>query len=126
MSYIGRGIALGCLEIEEIDGVDKRTIGNWAMDVFGSHYDTKLSLPALRAISGYDYRRGKFIHICNDLYGDASHAYLPGLLFPWVDDALLKTEGMKHDTAYRIPSLIKKLRWVILQDTIVMIAKGNC
>ena len=39
--HIGRGIAPGCMEIEEIGGVDKRAIGNWVMAVLGSHYDKK-------------------------------------------------------------------------------------
>ena len=113
------------MEIEKIDGLDKCTIGNWTTDVFGSHYDTKLPLPTLRAISGYDSRRGRFIHPCSGFYGDTSHAHVPGLLFPWVDDTLLKTEDMKHDTVYRILSLMKNLRRVILQDAAVMIANDR-
>ena len=82
LAHIGRGIAPGCLEIEEISGLDKCAIGNWATDVFGSHYDTKLLLPAMRAMLGHDSRRGKFIHPRSSFKGDASHAHLPGLLFP--------------------------------------------
>ena len=114
LAHIGRGIAPGCLEIEEIDGMDTRAIGNWVTDVFGSHYDTKLPLPAMRAMSGHDSRRGKFIHPRSSFNGDASHAHLPGLLFPWADDALLKTHETKHDTTLGILTLIKNLRWVIL------------
>ena len=109
--------------MEEVDGIDKRAIGNWTTDVFGSHYDTKLPLTAMRAMSGYDYRRGKFIHPRSGFYADASHAHLPGLLFPWVDDALLKTENTKYHTAYGFLSLIKNLRWIILHDATVMITK---
>ena len=100
-------------------------MGNWTTDVFGSHYDNKLPLPALRVMSGYDSRRGKFIHPRSAFYGDSSHAHLPESLFPWVDDAILITENTKHHTAYGFLSLIKNLRWVILQDAAVMITKGK-
>ena len=52
LAHIRICIAPGCLDIEEIDGMDKRAIGNWTTDAFGSHYDTKLSLPALPVMSG--------------------------------------------------------------------------
>ena len=125
LGHIGRSIAPGCLEMEEVPGVDKRAIGNWTTDVFGSHYDTKLPLAAMRAMSGYDSRRGKFVHARSAFYGDQSHAHLPNLLFPWVDDALSKIEGKSQHTAYGFLSLIKNLRWVILQDAAVMISKGK-
>ena len=62
LGHIGRTIAPSCLEIEEVPGVDKRAIGNWTTDVFGSLYDTKLPLTDMRAMSGYDSRREKFVH----------------------------------------------------------------
>ena len=37
LGHIGRGIAPGKLEMEEVNGVDKRAIGNWTTYVFGSH-----------------------------------------------------------------------------------------
>ena len=58
--------------------------------MFGSHYDIKLPLPVFWAMSDYDSRRDKFIHPHSGFYGDASHAHVTGLLFLWVDDALLK------------------------------------
>ena len=125
LGHIGRGIAPGIMEVEEVKGADRRAIGNWATDVFGSHYDTRLPLPAMRAMSGYDSRRGRFIHPRNAFYGDASHVHLPGLLFPWVDEALRKTVNTTHHTAYGFLSLIKNLRWVILQDAAVMITQGQ-
>ena len=124
-SHIGRGIAPGLLEVEEVDGVDRRAIGNWTTDVFGTHYDTKLPLTAMRAMAGFDSRRGRFIHPRSSFYGDEYHAHLPGMLFPWVDEALEKTKGTEHHTAYAFLSLIKSLRWVILQDAAVMINGGR-
>ena len=82
VAHIGRGVAPGCLEIEEIGGLDKRAIENWATDVFGSHYDTKLPLLDMRAILGYDSRRDYFIHARSSFYGDQSHARLSDVLFP--------------------------------------------
>ena len=125
LGHIGRTIAPSCLEMHEVPGADKRSIGNWTTDVFGSCYDTKLPLSAMRVMAGYDSRRGKFIHARSAFYGDKSHADLPNLLFPWVDDALSKIEGKSHHTAYGFLSLIKNLRWVILQDAAVMIGKGK-
>ena len=76
---LGRGISPGVLEIEEVGGLDKRALGNWATDVFGSHYDTKLPLPAMRAMSGHDARRGYFYHPRSQFTGDKSHQHLPSL-----------------------------------------------
>ena len=90
LGHIGRGIAPGVSEVEEVDGVDRRAIGNWCTDVFGTHYDTRLPLPAMRAMAGFDSRRGRYIHPRSCFYGDASHAHLPGLLFLRVDEALKK------------------------------------
>ena len=123
--HIGRGIAPGCLEVEEISAIDKCAIGNSVTDVFGTHYDTKLPLTAMRAMSGHDSRRGKFIHPRSTFYGDESHKHPPELLFPWVDAAICQTNETKHDTALGFLTLIKNLRWVILQDVAVMIAKGK-
>ena len=88
--HLGRGIAPGVLEIEEVGGLDKRAIGNWTTDVFGSHYDTKLPLPAMRAMSGHDARRGYVYHPRSQFTGDEMHEHLPLLLFPWLDAALEK------------------------------------
>ena len=79
--HLGRGIAPGVLEIEEVGGLDKRALGNWATDVFGSHYNTKSPLPDMRTISGHDSRRGYFYHPRSQFYGDEMHRYLPSL-FP--------------------------------------------
>ena len=38
MLHLERGITPGVLEIEEVGGLDKRALGNWATGVFGSHY----------------------------------------------------------------------------------------
>ena len=69
LGNIGRGIAPGVLEVEEVDGVDRRAIGNWCTDVFGTHYDTRLPLPAMRAMAGFDSRRGRYIHPRSCFYG---------------------------------------------------------
>ena len=52
--HLGRGTAPVILEAEEVGGLDKRAIGNWATDVFGLIYDIKLPLPAMRAMAGHD------------------------------------------------------------------------
>ena len=48
------------LEIEEVGSLDKRAIGNWATDVFGSHYGTKLPLQVMRVMYGHDALRGHY------------------------------------------------------------------
>ena len=54
--HIRRDISPGCLGIEEIDELDKRTIGNWVTDVFGSQYKVAITVMILgEAIS--------FIHV---------------------------------------------------------------
>ena len=42
-----------------------------------------------------------------------------------MDHVLLKTHETKHNTALGFLTLIKNLRWVILQDAAVMMAKGE-
>ena len=35
MLHLGRGIAPGVLEMEEVGGLDKHALGNWVTDMFG-------------------------------------------------------------------------------------------
>ena len=123
--HLGRGIAPGVLEMEEVGGLDKRALGNWATDVFGSHYDMKLPLSAMRAMSGHDARREYFYHPRSRFTGDETHQHSPSLLFPWVDEALKETLNTSHHTVYGFLSLLKNLRWVILQDAAVMMANSD-
>ena len=59
--HIGRVQGASSLDVEEVDGLDKRALGNWSTDVFGEVYSTKLPLPAMRAMAGHDTRRGYFV-----------------------------------------------------------------
>ena len=52
--YIGTGIDTSALELEEIWELYKRDIGNRKAIICGKHYNTKLPLSAIRALSGQD------------------------------------------------------------------------
>ena len=124
--HLGRGTAPVILEAEEVGGLDKRAIGNWATDVFGLIYDIKLPLPAMRAMAGHDSRRGFYVNPRSTFYGDETHAHLPGLIFPWLDAHIDKMEGTKGlHTAWGFLSLLKSLRWVILQDAAVLMGENK-
>ena len=80
----------------------------------------------MQAMSGHDSRRGYFNHPRSMFYGNATHAHLPSLLFPRVDESIDKVWNTNNHTAFGFLSLVKKLRWVILQDEAVMIRQYNC
>ena len=124
--HIGRGTAPVILEAEEVGGLDKRAIGNWATDVFGLIYDIKLPLPAMRAMAGHDSRRGFYVNPRSTFFGDDSHKHLPAMIFPWIDEQIDKLHG-KTDlhTAMGFLSLLKSLRWVILQDAAVLLGENK-
>ena len=124
--HLGRGAVPVILKAEEVRGLDKRAIGNWATDVFGLIYDIKLPLPAMRAMAGHDSRRGFYVNARSTFYGDETHAHLPGLIFPWLDAHIDKMEGTKGlHTAWGFLSLLKSLRWVILQDAAVLMGENK-
>ena len=121
----GRGIAPSTLELEEVGGLDKIAIGNWETDVYRKHHDAKLPLVAMRAMPGHDQRRRYLKHVCSVFYGNATHAQLPNLLFPWLDETMEKVRNIDNHIAFSFLALLKILRWVALQYAAVMIQHYN-
>ena len=57
----GRIQGASTLDLEEVDELDKRALGNGATDIFGNCCSKKLPLREMRAIAGHDTRKGSFI-----------------------------------------------------------------
>ena len=89
-----------------MDGLDKRSLGNRATDLFGSCYRTKLPLPEMRAISGHDTRRGYFLLPRSSLFGYESHTYLPLQIFPWLEDPMKTPNKEGKPTTISLLSLL--------------------
>ena len=100
-------------------------LGNWETDVYGRCYSTKLPLPAMRVMAGHDKRQGYHCNPRTTYFGDASHKQLPMMIFPWLDDAIIKSNHITNKTATAFLSLMSSLRWVILQDAAVMLSEGR-
>ena len=56
--HIGRVIAPALMDLQEYEELSKRNVGNWATDVYGKYYCTKLPLSAMRALAGVNVQRG--------------------------------------------------------------------
>ena len=46
------------MDLEKVGNLDKRALGNWATDMFGKIYSSKLPLAAMRVMNGFDNRSG--------------------------------------------------------------------
>ena len=68
-------------------------------------------------------RRGFHINRRSTFYGDVRHEILPTLLFPWIENKLLTVNPSDNSTAYAFLMLIKNLRWVIIQDSAILLGK---
>lgn len=120
--HFGRYCASAILDMEEVDPTIARAIGNWAIDTFGEVYSSKLPLPAMRVLAGGDTRRGYYRNPRITFKGDPMHNELAIKFFPWVEAAEAKLPIGGNPTARAFLNLLKNLRWVILQDSAVLIA----
>ena len=72
----------------------------WAQDAYQTYYSTKLPLGVLHALAGFDKRRGFHSNPRTTFKGEARHAALSTIIFPWI-------EGVKEATV--LASTVKKL-----------------
>ena len=56
--HFGRVIAPALMDLHDCEELSKRNVGNWATDVYGKSYCTKLPLSAMRTLAGFDVQRG--------------------------------------------------------------------
>ena len=79
----------------------------------------------MRVMAGHDKRQGYHCNPRTTYFGDASHQQLPMMTFPWLDDAIIKSNHITNKTATAFLSLMSSLRWVILQDAAVLLSEGR-
>ena len=60
-----------------------------------------------------------------NFFGDDSHKDLPKIIFPWIKDAIKKISSKFNPTAIGFLTLLKNLRWLIIQDCVVLIGIYN-
>ena len=123
--HIGRVIAPALMDFHECEELSKRNVGNWATDVYGTSYCTKLPLSAMRALAGFNVQRGFHVNKRSTFFGDNYHKDLPKMIFPWIEDAMDKISSKFNPTAIGFLTLLKNLRWVIIQDCAVLIGVHN-
>jgi hypothetical protein len=58
--HIGRALGLLTAEKNELDGLEKKNLGNWNPDVMEAVYSSKIPLKALRAMAGHRQEKGFF------------------------------------------------------------------
>ena len=113
------------MDLEEVSELDKRVLGNWATDVFGEVYSSKLPLVAMRVMAGFDKRSGMHHNPRTTFYGDTTHQALAKKIFPWIEGVLENSDLEARATARGFLNYLINLRWVILQDAAVLMAKGR-
>ena len=118
--HFGRFLApVNCqLEDGSNDSIDN--IEYWNVDVRKAWYSSKLPLEAMRVLVGSDKRKGYYVNQISKFFGKAEHVHLSRMIFPWIEMAEITLPEINY-TAKQFFTLLKKLRWIILQDTAVLI-----
>jgi hypothetical protein len=116
------------LQLEELEDVITKAMGNWDPSVFDSRYSCKIPMKGLRVAAGFPQEQGHYV---------ASHFVtkppeeLEKSIFPCLEQ---KEEQIQHAetldrkyrcTAWAFVQLLKELRTVILQDVAELLLKGR-
>ena len=123
--HFGRYCASAILDMEEVDPTIARAIGNWAIDTFGEVYSSKLPLPAMRVLAGGVSKTGFYRNPRITFKGDPEHIELANRFFPWIESAEKQIPDGKNPTARAFLNLLKNLRWVLLQDSAMLMGCYN-
>ena len=119
--HFGRKCAPALMDLEEVNKMDKRALGNWITDVFGEFYSSKLPLAAMRVMAGFDKRLGMHHNPRTTFYGQEKHKALVRMIFPWIETVQENVDLSDCPTARAFINFLINLRWVILQDSAVLI-----
>ena len=109
------------MELDEVCGLEQRTMGNWAADVFQNSYCKKLPLGALRVLAGYSKEKGYYKNPRTTFVGKSEHGDLGKKIFPWLETILNDVRLKDFPTAKGFLTLLMNLRWVLLQDSAILI-----
>ena len=74
------------MDLEEVGEMDKQALGNWATDVFGECYSSKLPLAAMRVMAGVEKETGLHYNPRTTFYGEEKHQELAKMIFPWIEE----------------------------------------
>ena len=100
ITHFGRDVAPAIMDILEVISDQQKNIGNWANNGFFNIYNTKLPLAAMRALSGYDTRRGYYKNPRTRFKeGGGKYDDLAAQIFPWVEYEMDKLQAGEHQTA---------------------------
>ena len=80
--HFGRVIAPALMDLFECEELSKRNVGNWATDVYGKSYCTKLPLSIMKALADFNVPRGFHQNKCSTFFEDDYHKDLPKMIFP--------------------------------------------
>ena len=119
--HFGRVVAPALMDLHECEELSKRKVCNWATDVYGKSYCTKLPLSVMRALVGFNVQRGFHENKRSTFLGDNYNKDLPKMIFPWIEDAMEKISSKFKSTAIGFLTLLKNLRWAIIQNCAVLI-----
>lgn len=115
--HFGRSVGAVKAELEEMDALMIKNLGNWNPDTQEDRYSAKLPLQAMRIMAGHDRRKG-FYYLPRA--GVEPPAELRRQIFPFVDVELSRSLAVPP-TAKAFLQLLDRLRTVILQDAAAMI-----
>ena len=107
-------------EWEDCSNYSIDNIGYWNIDVRKTCYSSKLPLEAMRVLTGSDKCKRYYVNQRSDFFGIAEHVHLSRMIFPWIEMAEITLLEINY-TAKEFFTLLKNLRWIILQDAVVLI-----
>ena len=85
--YFGGYIATAILDMDEVDPMIARAIGNWSRDTLGEVYSTKLTFEAISVLAGGDIRRGHYRNPRLTSKGNTEDKELAKKFLPWDEAA---------------------------------------
>ena len=124
IAHFGCNMAPKICELEDStkDSIDM--IGYWNVDVRKPCYSSNFPLENMRVMTGSDKYKGHYVNKRSECFGDKEHVLLTKLIFPWIEMA--ETTFLEQNiTAKELFTLLKNLRWIILQDAAVLIEVHN-
>jgi hypothetical protein len=126
--HFGRVMGPLALQLEELEDLITKAMGNWDPSVFDSRYSCKIPMKGLRVAAGFPQEQG---HYVASRFVTKPPEELEKSIFPCLEQ---KEEQIQHAetldrkyrcTAWAFVQLLKELRTVILQDVAELLLKGR-
>jgi hypothetical protein len=126
--HFGRIMGPLALQLEELDDLITKALGNWDPCVFDSRYSSKIPMKGLRVAAGFPQEQGHYVIPRSSCEPPEE---LKKLIFPCLEqkeEEIKGAESMDNKyrwTAWAFVQLLKELRTIVLQDAAELLLKGR-